>query len=168
MKPFKLLFFTVSSLPSDPTPHNIYLDLPCLIYTPLFHSSHRFSYGFTGFLEEGKEYDVWGLVKLDHHTAELSSQGKSSAKDVTALTWSSPYCFPSEAIFVPNPTDPLQEEDSGVLLSQVYDGVRQETFLLVLNPRDMKEMGRYYTGIRCPISFHGQYFQSILDGNNSH
>ena len=103
---------------------------------------------------------MWGLVKLDHDAADNISHRPSTQKDVTALTWSSPYCFPSEAIFVPDPTDPLEEEDSGVLLSQVYDGVRQESFLLVLNAKDMKEIGRYYTGIRCPVSFHGQFMQS--------
>jgi torulene dioxygenase len=48
------------------------------------------------------------------------------------------------------------EEDDGVLLSQVYDGDKRDTFLLVLNAKTMAEIGRFYTGLICPVSFHGQ------------
>ena len=50
-----------------------------------------------------------------------------------------------------------QDEDDGVLLSQVYDGVRRETFLLVLDARTMEELARCYTGVRIPVAFHGQF-----------
>ena len=53
----------------------------------------------------------------------------------------------------------LLNEDKGVLLSQVYDGKRRETFLLVLDAVSMKELCRAYTGHRVPISFHGQWLQ---------
>ena len=124
---------------------------------------HRYSYGMTGFAgnqEDGVNVDAfndWAIVKLDHDTADLNNRCKGSA--VTCATWSRPSCFPSEAIFVPNPTDSAQEEDSGVLLSAVYDGTRMESFLLVLDARTMMELARFYTDITIPISFHGQFIQ---------
>ena len=66
-----------------------------------------------------------------------------------------PNCYPSEPVFVPRPG--ASDEDDGVLLSQVYDGEKRETFLLVLDAKDMTELSRCYTGMRCPISFHGQF-----------
>jgi carotenoid cleavage dioxygenase-like enzyme len=124
---------------------------------PFLSSPHvlfnRYSYGFTGFLSAG--YSEWGLVKLDHHIADENNNRPD--KEISSVVWSSPNCFPSEAVFVPNPLDPSQEEDNGVLLSQVYDGDRKETFLLVLDASDLSELARYYTGIRCPVSFHGQF-----------
>ena len=95
-------------------------------------------------------------MKLDHEVAEQNNILSENA--VTSLTWSSPNCFPSEAIFVANPTE--NKEDNGVLLSQVYDGAKEETFLLVLDAQDMSELGRYYTGTRCPVSFHGAFVPS--------
>ena len=78
---------------------------------------------------------------------------------MTTVTWSRPSHYPSEAIFIPNPTDTTNDEDNGVLLSQVYDGIKRETFLLILDAKDMSELGRYYTGQICPLSFHGQFIQ---------
>ena len=50
-------------------------------------------------------------------------------------------------------------EDDGVLLSQVYDGERRETFLLMLDDRDISELARCYTRMSCPVSvsIHGQF-----------
>jgi carotenoid cleavage dioxygenase-like enzyme len=110
----------------------------------------------TGFAQSEKGYDYWALVKLDHEVAEQNNIRSENA--VTSLTWSSPHCFPSEAIFVANPTE--NKEDNGVLLSQVYDGAKEETFLLVLDAQDMSELARYYTGTRCPVSFHGAFVLS--------
>ena len=43
----------------------------------------------------------------------------------------------------------------GVLLSEVYDGRRRETFLLLLDACTMTEMGRAYIGQIRPFPFHG-------------
>lgn len=115
--------------------------------------------GFAGDLPEDA-FNKWAIVKLDHDAAEENNNKKSRGEkdmSVTSVTWSRPDCFPSEAIFIPNPTDSSQDEDNGVLLSQVYDGARRESFLLVLDAQSMTELGRYYTGITIPVSFHGQF-----------
>lgn len=117
---------------------------------------YRFSYGFTGFAhtEEENRYLDWALVKLDHVAAEAIVRG-NTASGPTAVKWQEPDMYPTEPVFVPNPDG--SSEDKGVLLSQVYDGNRRETFLLVLDASNMKELARCYTGVRCPVSFHGQF-----------
>ena len=132
--------------------------------------AHRYSYGFTAFAGAEDETswgnDLWGLVKLDHQQAaaaaaagaagaESSSPLPSPSLSPPATLWVRPNWYPSEAVFVPRPG--AVDEDDGVLLSQVYDGDKRETFLLVLDTRDMAELSRCYTGMRCPISFHGQF-----------
>jgi carotenoid cleavage dioxygenase-like enzyme len=131
----------------------------------------RFSYVYTGFAGPDSDLDSrfrdFAIVKRDHEAAQrLARVGGAGAQVgngenvVTATLWSSANCYPTEATFVPRPEasgDAQGAEDDGVLLSQVYDGERRETFLLVLDARDMSELARCYTGMRCPVSFHGQF-----------
>lgn len=143
----------------------------------------RFSYAFTGFsgtdsLRGG--FMRWALVKRDHEKAESLAQNLCDrgvdwrplilsgqldctmdpevAASASAIIWEDDDCYPTEPIFVKDPSDG-SSEDQGVLLSQVYDGRRRETFLLVLDAVTMTELARCYTGIRCPVSFHGQYLK---------
>jgi torulene dioxygenase len=127
---------------------------------------YRYSYGFTGFAGE-EAFKDWAIVKQDHSikaveemkNIQAGTLGQHSVgKKSSAQVWMEKYCYPSE--FIPSPSNySTGEEDDGVVLSQVYDGVRKETFLLVLDGKSMLEIARYYTGIRCPISFHGDYIK---------
>eukprot|EP01038_Epipyxis_sp_PR26KG_P006544 gene6544-8991_t len=119
---------------------------------------YRYSYGYTAFGGSGPDaggYLDWVLVKQDHTV--------TSSTSASAVVWRSPSCYPSEPVFVPREkitTDSRVLEDDGVILSQVYDGLKRETFLLVLNAKDMTEIARCYTGTRIPISFHGDFLSS--------
>lgn len=123
---------------------------------------YRYSYGFTGFAG-AEAFKEWALVKQDHVTSAVcpneASDVSADAGTTSAWIWSERDCFPSEPVFVADPHG--KYEDDGVLLSQVYDASREETFLLVVNASDMKEICRYYTGHRVPISFHGQFMSMI-------
>jgi carotenoid cleavage dioxygenase-like enzyme len=66
--------------------------------------------------------------------------------------------YPSEAIFVANPDGTT--EDDGVLLSQIYDGIRRETALLVLDAKTMDVQATVWTGQRSPMDFHGAWIPS--------
>jgi len=113
---------------------------------------YRYSYGYTGFAgksENAGGFLEWGIVKLDHQVAEDGS------KAATAAVWESPNCYPSECVYVHRSES--EDEDDGVLLSQVYDGVKKESFLLVLDAKNMSELARCYTGTKIPTSFHGQF-----------
>ena len=53
--------------------------------------------------------------------------------------------YPGEVLFVPDPEG--SNEDDGVLVSCVYDGIRDEIFLLVLQGTDLTEVARAYAGV---------------------
>ena len=48
-------------------------------------------------------------------------------------------------------------EDAGVLLSIVLDGERGNSFLLVLDARDLGELARVEVPHHIPFGFHGQF-----------
>lgn len=94
---------------------------------------YRYSYGMTMF-PGGVEEDPrrrplsqgpidWSIVKQDHSASKYPpklNSGEPHDAQASAHIWSAPNCYPSEAVFVPNPD--AKSEDDGVLLSQVYDG----------------------------------------------
>lgn len=110
---------------------------------------HRYVYGSSANIVD--EELAWSVVKHDTVASSTSSVLPS------CLVWSEPACFPSEAVFVPSPQ--RRSEDDGVLLSQVFDAARQESFLLVLDAASMKELSRAYLGTICPLTFHGSFFE---------
>jgi torulene dioxygenase len=93
-------------------------------------------------------------VKLDTEKAERGEEG------ATASVWRSRGVFTSEPIFVPHPDPGVPGEDKGVLLVQCYDAAKKDSFLLCLDAETMTELGRAYTNMPCPISFHGQWAAS--------
>ncbi|KAI6151617.1 carotenoid oxygenase [Pisolithus tinctorius] len=90
-----------------------------------------------------------GLVKYDMETqtaAYFSVHGHS----------------PGEAIFVPNPNGTA--EDDGVLLSVVLDGFTEKSYLLVLDAKTMKEVGRANMDCVVGFGFHGVYQSRAVEG----
>lgn len=129
-----------------------------------------FSYGFTGFPgrneknQYGKDnkgsFIKWSILKMDHRIAEELLTKKNNISSIKV--WSESSSYPSEPVFVSkydNITD--FDHDDGVVLSVVYDGKRKESFLLVLDAKSMKEIGRCYLKTKIPFSFHGKYFKSF-------
>jgi beta,beta-carotene 9',10'-dioxygenase len=70
-------------------------------------------------------------------------------------TWFESHTYPGEPIFVPAPHDTA--EDGGVILSVVLDGAKRKSFLLVLDARSFKELGRAYLPHHVPLEFHGMF-----------
>lgn len=92
----------------------------------------------------GKQGDFFDqIVKLDV-AAGLSD------------VWRSPGVFPGEPVFVAAPSG--DTEDDGVLLSVVLDTDRKRSFLLILNAKDLREIGRAEAPYPIPFGFHGQHF----------
>ena len=70
-------------------------------------------------------------------------------------TWSEPDRWPGEPVFVAEPG--ADAENAGVLLSIVLDGERGNSFLLVLDARDLSELARVEVPHHIPFGFHGQF-----------
>ncbi|KAF2642023.1 hypothetical protein P280DRAFT_290896 [Massarina eburnea CBS 473.64] len=116
----------------------ISMELPTI--NPSFLTKrHRYTYGTTDRL---KSSFMDGLVKFENVTQK-------------AIFWETEAHTPGEPIFVANPEG--TEEDDGVLLSVVLDGNLGKSYMLVLDARDLKELGR--AEMRGPMSFgfHGTY-----------
>lgn len=105
----------------------------------------RFVYAMATYVEGSDEYDAFGLYKYD-----LEMNGN---KGGVAAFYRQDARYVSEPVFVVNPAG--TSEDDGILLSQMYDGIRRETALLVLNAQTMKEVACVWTGNRSPMDLHG-------------
>jgi beta,beta-carotene 9',10'-dioxygenase len=72
--------------------------------------------------------------------------------------WSEAGRYPGEPVFVAAPE--ARDEDDGVLLSVVFDGERGNSFLLVLDARDLTELARAEVPHHIPYGFHGQFVRA--------
>lgn len=64
--------------------------------------------------------------------------------------------FHSELIFVPRPG--AVEEDDGVLLGVVYDGVSQQSYMNVLDAKTMEQVAKAYTPFKLPFVLHANFY----------
>ncbi|KAK7964282.1 carotenoid cleavage dioxygenase 1 [Apiospora saccharicola] len=92
------------------------------------------------------------------HSTLLDGLGKTDLETRETLYWDNPRGHtPGEAIFVPRPD--AVEEDDGALLSIVLDGYGKNSYLLCLDARTMKELGRAECGWAIAHGFHGIHTQ---------
>ena len=99
---------------------------------------HRYTYGGADRSSYAVLYDA--LVKWD-------SEAQS------AIFWAEHGHTPGEPVFVTDPEG--TNEDDGVLLSVVLDGFSERSYLLCLDAKDMKEIGRADMDIPVGFGFHG-------------
>ncbi|KAM7223109.1 Carotenoid oxygenase [Rhypophila decipiens] len=126
---------SVEKLFDIPAPHSG--ELPTI--NPLYKTKrHRYVYSV---VYRGKSTAMDGLAKTDTDSREV-------------LFWDNPRGHtPGEAIFVPRPG--ATAEDDGVLLSLVLDGYCDNSYLLCLDAKTMKELGRGEIGFAVAFGFHG-------------
>ncbi|CAG8543312.1 10958_t:CDS:2 [Ambispora gerdemannii] len=110
---------------------------------------YRYVYGI-GFSAKaaGQVGQIWdSLVKCDLDTKEAVGM------------WSQEDCYPSEAIFVPVPES--TEEDEGILLSIVFNGKENKSFLLVLDAKTLREIAIAHLPEVIPLSFGHSSFKEL-------
>ncbi|KAJ2982020.1 hypothetical protein NUW58_g6539 [Xylaria curta] len=86
------------------------------------------------------------------------------------LSWRGPAGHtPGEAIFIPRPKYPRdkggdggEDEDDGVLLSVVLDGYGKNSYLVCLDARTMKELGRAVCDWAIGHGFHGLHIETKM------
>lgn len=106
---------------------------------------HRYVYGV---IDTGKSAFFDGMAKYDVETHEC-------------IRWCYHGQTAGEPIFVANPES--EEEDCGVLLSVVLDGVKGKSYLLVLDAKTMKEVGRASVDGVVGFGFHGTHVPAGRD-----
>ncbi|KAF9695581.1 hypothetical protein EKO04_006469 [Ascochyta lentis] len=100
---------------------------------------HRYTYGCADRL---KSSFMDGIAKFDNTTQ-------------TSIFWEQEGHTPGEPIFVADPKG--KGEDDGVLLTVVLDGFVERSYLLVLNAKDLKEVGRAEVPGPVAFGFHGAF-----------
>jgi torulene dioxygenase len=115
-----------------------------------YHKKYRYAYGIS--IGGGKEAVVADqLIKLDMDHPRISSPNLADG----GIIWREERCVPGEPIIVPDPNG--TEEDDGVILSIVLVGKLAKSMLVVLNAKDMTELGRAEMETAFPIGFHGVF-----------
>lgn len=138
------------------SPAKVDLDVPLMkgIELPTVHPGYagkryRYAYGISKADQASTISDR--LIKLDMDHPHLESTDlKEGAK-----VWIEPHVAPGEPIFIPDPNG--TEEDDGVVVSVVLDGKVGTSMMLVLNAKDMKEIGRAVMDSPFPFGFHGSF-----------
>lgn len=112
-------------------------ELPTI--NPAYHTRpYRYVYSLA---MSGRSTLTDSIIKTDTDTQQV-------------LQWKNPQGHtPGEAIFVPRPGG--AEEDDGMLLSVVLDGISSKSYLLCLNARTMVEVGRAEMDFAVGLGFHG-------------
>lgn len=107
--------------------------------------SYRYVFGVSAEESESIFYDR--IIKLD-----VGSDA--------GLYWHESGTYPGEPVFVASPDSTT--EDEGILLSVVLDGESGQSFLLLLDARDLKELGRCLLPKAVPHGFHGHFEKGLL------
>jgi torulene dioxygenase len=113
---------------------------------------------------------AYGTHRGDHHVPGVFTDKivKIDMKTRTWKTWGTDGYTTGEPIFVSRPRDDISgkmvseaEEDDGVVLSVVLDGVRQRSMLVVLNAKDLTEVARAEMDRCMPLGFHGVFMERM-------
>lgn len=111
---------------------------------------------------DGKPYHYLYLAGFNDEANDkkelLNGKGLYKVNTTTkeVLEWSEKGCSAGEPVFVATP-DALDEED-GVVLAVILDHFHNDSFLLILDGKSFKEIGRARAPHLIPSGFHGQYF----------
>ncbi|XP_063406124.1 beta,beta-carotene 15,15'-dioxygenase-like [Mytilus trossulus] len=113
------------------------------IRSPTLRNKVPLYYGIKRFVID-LNYDKWALVKKDvcGHGVDLS--------------WTIDNHYPSEPWFVP--TQNGKKEDDGILMTHVFDGIRKESYLVLINAVTMKTISKANLPTNVPFSTHGRFF----------
>ena len=100
---------------------------------------------------------TYGWVGIDYWKQTLI---KKDLEDSTNYKlWFTESHYPGELFFIPNPTGTA--EDDGVLVTIVFDGEREQSYVLVLDGQTFTEINRSYLPYNVPFSFHGNWFPEL-------
>jgi len=114
-------------------------------------------------LHNGKPYQfMYGVWMSSGNAAYYDGLIKQDMQSGNYTTWTMPNQYPGEPIFVPDP-DGLAEDD-GVVMTNVLDTAKNETYLLILDAKTMTRVAHAGpTPHHIPHGYHGRYYNRALD-----
>jgi len=125
--------------------------------TPLHTFTNHFEFPIVNEEYRGKPYCIlygWTAIQVSRQTLVK----KNLCDDSLSKSWSDKNFnhYSGEMSFVPNPKG--KSEDDGVLITNVFDGEVQKSYLLVLDAKTFKPINKAWLPHAIPMSFHGMYF----------
>jgi carotenoid cleavage dioxygenase-like enzyme len=118
-------------------------ELPRINYEQCNSKTCRYVYA-NGIARQGESAFLDTIVKFD-----LTGDVKE---------WRQDGQYPGEPIFVARPD--ARSEDDGILLTVVLDATVNNSYLLLLDARDLSEIARASVPQHVPFGFHGAYIRS--------
>ena len=106
----------------------------------------------------GKEYQYFYAVHIHPHGEGIIKYNHFGSKNTY---WFEEGAYANEPIFIPHPH--AQTEDEGVILTVVNNLNAKQSFLLVLDAKNLKELARGNIPHFIPFGFHGQFFKVCLE-----
>jgi len=100
---------------------------------------------------------TYGWVSIDYWKQTLVK--KDLEDSLNDKTWSKPSHYSGEVFFVPRPDG--KAEDDGVVLSIIFDGEKEQSYLLLLDGQTFEEINHAYLPYRVPFAFHGNWFPEL-------
>jgi carotenoid cleavage dioxygenase-like enzyme len=135
--------------PEPLAPGAVGMEFPTIRYDDLNGKPYRYAYGCWMVSDKSDNFD--SLIKVDVQTGNYTY-------------WHIDGHYPGEPIFVPDPNG--SAEDDGVVMTNVLDIHRKETYVLLLDARTMKELARAGpTPHFIPHGYHGRYFDKQVGHN---
>jgi carotenoid cleavage dioxygenase-like enzyme len=117
----------------------ISLELP-ICNTRFLGKQYQYAYGVQS--SQNSPYLADRLIKIDLFTQQTT-------------IWEEEHTLVSEPYFI---EENQSSEDSGVISSICFDTITSQSFLLLLNARDMTEIARAYTPHFIPAPLHGCFY----------
>ena len=74
--------------------------------------------------------------------------------------------YQTEMYFIANPE--AESEDDGILITFAFDGMKEQSYLLVLDAKEFTELDRSYLPYNIPYSIHGVHFPEAKWTLNTH
>lgn len=106
---------------------------------------------------DGLPYQYVYLASFNDQSGDSEGLYKVNVATKEILEWSEEGCSAGEPVFVAKPGG--QMEDEGLVLAVILDHVQGDSFLLILDGKSFKELGRARAPHVIPAGFHGQYFK---------
>jgi len=100
---------------------------------------------------------TYGWIQIDYWRQTLIKRDSEDSNG--DKFWFKPSHYPGEMYFVPNPDG--TEEDDGVLVTLVFDGEKEQSYVLLLDAKTFEEINYAYLPYNVPFSFHGNWFPEL-------
>lgn len=106
----------------------------------------------------GKDYQYFYAIHILPHGDGIIKYNHFSPRNTY---WFEEGAYANEPLFVSHPQ--AQAEDDGVILTVVNNLEKKQSFLLILDAKDLKELARVDVPHFIPFGFHGQFFKECLE-----